>query len=224
MEKDNWNTIADCILDENPKHISLDFWRTIGFSNPKFKYSRSKLLTNYSDKHDIELIDDVFYNVGKEYNKDMERHDAILPPHKLYEKVFSHLQVPKGEYKLLSKEIAKYFISYPPIICSEFLAFLDKINTDKYSFSITSNTAFISGDLISLSLVNNGCSNIFNFMIFSDIVKSAKPHKCIFHMLYNKAQMINGNIEKNQVVHIGDNEVTDYIGAKDFGLSALKLG
>lgn len=203
------------------KHFSFDFWNTIAFSNPKFKQKRAELILNcLKSEHSIETIHNAFREIGYNYNLDQEKYNKVESPRCLLEKVFKKLQNSDLNIDIenIQAEIEHLFLDCKPIIQSEFHKIVDHIIKNNKSCSITSNTAFISGKCINRYLNDIGLNDKISFSIFSDEVKCAKPNDGIFNYMYQGAKRIHSSLNKTNIIHIGDNLLTDYYGGLKFGL------
>ena len=86
---------------------------------------------------------------------------------------------------------------------------------------ITSNTPTRHMESI-LPMLNNLHTHFFWFTCSQD-VKSEKPSVEIFESSYQSAKFWIPDLQKDEVLHIGDSYVCDYCGAKRFGFQALLL-
>lgn len=223
IAKGNWYELYSYLRCCNFKHISLDFWNTIAFSNPKFKTERCNFIFHYfNGQFEKSLISDSFASIGKDYNSYTDAGGQPMPINELYLRVFMRMGN-QGAIDLeeIKEGIFDLFIKYPPIISSGFLDFLDHVNVKMFSFSITSNTAFIPGYLIEKFLRNVMLYDRFKFFIFSDSLMSAKPDGKIFHAVID--QLTYSSTDKSQVIHVGDNYNSDFSGAKQFGIASFLI-
>jgi len=67
-------------------------------------------------------------------------------------------------------------------------------------------------------LIEEDLDQYIDFHIYSDELKVSKPNPLVFQEVKNLIK--NQNLEMNQILHIGDNAIADYKGAKDFGFNA----
>jgi len=219
----SWSDLIGHSKEQCFKHYSFDFWSTIAFSNPKFKSERTKYFSNLFDyKIEQNLITKVFAEVGKNYNDIIESGGQTLSVDALYDSVFQKLNVNPGlSIENIKSDVIEIFLKYPPLIAADFFTFLNSINLNSTSISITSNTAFIPGQVIETFLKENNLLNKFSFCIFSDLESVAKPNVEIFNRLLSK--ITSNGVEPKEVMHIGDNLIADYSGANKAGLSAFHL-
>ena len=211
----DWNNALQDVINGNIRHISFDFWRTIAFSNEKFKNERVNIIKKYTagNASEIQLA---FGKVGKDYNVKMESENYISSPFTLYKDVLRQLKISDQYHQVIFDDILAAFLIYPPIVSEHFKSFIQKTTTNKITYSITSNTAFVPGETILKIIKNDEYLSKFIFCLFSDNVKCAKPHPSIYQLVYNNLDTIN----KGQILHIGDNRNSDYYGAINFGFKS----
>ena len=221
--KGNWDALYPILKEKSFMHFSFDFWRTIAFSNPQFKTSRTELIAEYNAKINPQDIVDSFSKIGRKYNMGMEESNTILQPEILYEFVLEDLNISKDYSSEITEKCYELFMENPPIVDRDFIKFIESIlHQNTLSISITSNTAFVPGRLIQKSL-NSLCERIgMNYFIFSDEINCAKPHKEIFDSMIEHFNLGTTHYESN-IIHLGDNEATDVLGAKRAGISSFHL-
>ena len=95
---------------------------------------------------------------------------------------------------------------------------LSILNKEGYSMNISSNTGYIPGTTIIMTLKALRILNYFDFCIFSDEVGTSKPAASFYTQVYSHLKF-----EKNEVLHVGDNYKADYIGATKYGFKALHI-
>lgn len=223
--KGDWGDLMNYSEINEFKHYSFDFWDTIAFSNSEFKLARAnyiyELLLGEFEK---ELIDNAFSSVGKEFNLSIEMGAPTLSINDLYLKVFENIGL-KNYFDLepIKAYIYTLFLKYPPIVSNNFLDFLNTINLRDSTLSITSNTAFIPGFVIEEYLDQLGILGKFSFSVFSDVELDSKPSVAIFNKVVTLAKKVNEISSAKDVIHIGDNFVTDFQGAANAGLTGFYL-
>ena len=217
-----WKELIERTSEDKYDHFSFDFWSTMAYSNPKFKNGRCELIASLEDhRNSKEHIDKAFSKIGKEYNEAMEGSGIINNPEFLYRRVFKELGICESKVSFYQEKIEKLFLEYPPIFSSGFLQYYDHISQFKSTKSITSNTAFVSGEIILEALGQNLPNVCFDFSLFSDQIGCAKPSTEIYDIVKTRVSLLH--IEKSQIriLHIGDNEHTDFNGAIKNGLDAF---
>ncbi|HEY1045868.1 MAG TPA: HAD-IA family hydrolase [Bacteroidia bacterium] len=115
------------------------------------------------------------------------------------------------------------FLEHPPFFKHEGIpALMENIRQQKKGMSLISNTGFIKGDTLKKTAVLENILAYFDFTLFSDEQGISKPNKEMFQLSFNNIQN-HQNIQKSEVLHIGDNEIADYQGALNFGYNALLI-
>jgi putative hydrolase of the HAD superfamily len=206
-------------------HISLDFWGTLVFSNDDFRKARALFLANELNKNPNE-ISNSFKQIGENYNHFQEKGLNNTEPIELFKEVVKHLNIEENtiDIKSLFIKVLDIFIENYPIINSDLKSIIDRSVENGRTVSILSNTAFIPGTVISEFLDNNFGVNYFSFKIFSDEVKIAKPNSEIYKLTYDNINLIYpSGIDKNKILHIGDNYNNDLIGAQKFGYNSYLI-
>lgn len=207
-------------------HFSFDLWLTLIKSNPDFKIKRDVLLKDFFS------LDKSFEDVQKK----VRYYDLLL--NRISEKTGLHVEreiafliildalgksegsIASEDLQLFFHQVDQLFLENVPVLLWENIEnILNKIQDAGKTSSILSNTAFIHGDSLIKVLDKMGLSSYFSFMIFSDVIKVSKPNPKIFDMVYNEVNLIK-LIKKENVLHIGDNSIADFNGAKSFGFDA----
>ena len=221
----NWNDLINKKKDQTILHYSFDFWNTIAISNTLFKQKRAEYISSVVNNDlTINQINIAFSKIGNEYNNEIENGLKSISLLELYKNVLIELNCTSIiKIELLIKEVEKIFINYPPIIDNNFLKYYESIKNNNVTFSITSNTGFISADVIKEFLISSGIHENFNFYLFSDEVGVGKPSIIIFNELIREAKKNHPTLSLNEILHIGDNYLTDYLGALNSGIKAYHI-
>lgn len=221
--KNQWVELSNYTDANKHLHYSFDFWNTIAFSNPRFKKERTNFIHHFFEgKFKKETIDEAFSFVGKNYNASIENYENTLTVNELYLRVFEYIGITQNfDLEKIKEAIFELFLKYPPSICENFISYLNKLELNSVTISITSNTAFIPGFIIEKFLHQIDLHKKFSFCVFSDKEQVSKPNKKIFDIVLSH---LNNRIKSAiDVIHIGDNLQADYIGAKKSGLSAFLI-
>jgi FMN phosphatase YigB (HAD superfamily) len=223
--KGSWAGLTSIISKNAYLHFSFDFWNTMVFPNPRFKEKRAELISQLTNKnYTPEAISKAFAKVGEEHNRLIEIGGKNLPIQQLYQRVLIDLGwAEKIDLTDLVNKVEQIFLQFPPTLCEDFLSFLNFLLPFEKTISITSNTAFISGATIREFLNNYSLAGKFDFCLFSDEVGYGKPAVEMFQLLSLKLKEYHPEIRLNEVIHIGDNPVTDFIGPMKFGFDSFLL-
>ncbi len=199
---------------------------TIIRSNPNFKPQRTELLKNvFSLDKTTEEIDSVIRYYDNLFNTISEKTGNHIEREEVFMLILDKLGIDIRDISIddlklfFEKSDALFVENVPLVIWEDIHDFLGKIKDNGKTASILSNTAFIHGDSIRKVLKKLELDSYFSFMIFSDEVGISKPNFEIFEYLYKNTQQLK-TITKSQIIHIGDNPVADYQGAKSFGIAA----
>ena len=126
--------------------------------------------------------------------------------------------------KLSSATEDKIFLAYtgtllevPPVINHDVLETLPAL-AQKYKLAIICNTGATPGTVLRKIVNKDKLDVYFKVMVFSDEVGFAKPSTQIFN--YTLQHL---GIENHAAVHIGDDPITDAIGAKRAGMTSVWL-
>lgn len=213
----------------NYKHISFDLWLTLIKSNPEFKKKRNLLFKDYFEIDcSIEKVTEVVRYYDVLCNNINEKTGLNIDTFEIYFLILNALNVNIDEIKIdkLSQfyiETEELFIKYKPDLIYPTIQLLFKqIIEQEKTISILSNTAFIKGVSLRKLMEHYELENYFSFQIYSDETGFSKPNKEIFQKVYNEIKSIK-SLEKNKVLHIGDNKIADYDGAIEFGFDALLI-
>jgi FMN phosphatase YigB (HAD superfamily) len=219
----DWKELSIYLQNNNFCHYSFDFWNTIAFSNPKFKDERTNLICNYfENKFNKQLIKEAFSKIGNAFNEQIEYGGITKTTNELYNEVFEFIGVNQTfDLENVKKQIFDLFLKYPPTLSEDFILFLESTKTEKITLSITSNTAFIPGSIIQECLKKLNIFDRFDFYIFSDIEQCSKPNFAVFEKILNKSEF--ASYTNKDIIHIGDNLKTDYLGAKSANISPFLL-
>ncbi|RLJ23563.1 putative hydrolase of the HAD superfamily [Chryseobacterium sp. 7] len=213
---------------QNHCHFSFDLWLTLIKSHPEFKAKRVELFSS-------------FFNVDKpieEVAKTVKYYDDLcntinevtggnIDTFEIYLMILGALDV---DVKLLNKEklnefynkSEELFLEYKPVVIFENIHnFFEDIKNQGKTINILSNTGFIKGKTMRKFLIHENLDQYIDFHIYSDEINCSKPNPLIFQEVKNKIE--DQDLPLDQILHIGDNPVADYQGAKNFGFSAHLL-
>ncbi|WP_379965720.1 HAD family hydrolase [Epilithonimonas sp. UC225_85] len=214
-------------IDIEPyRHFSFDLWLTIIKSNPDFKFKRDSLFrVFFSIDKDMDEVRKVIRHYDVLFNKISEKTGNHIEREEVFLLILDGLgkdidSVDEEQLKEFFRQVDELFLQNMPVLLWENIEkLLIEIKNKNKTASILSNTAFIHGDSLRKVLENLGLAQYFSFMIFSDEVKASKPNLQVFDMMFNQVNDLR-KLDKEQILHIGDNKKADYDGAKTFGVNA----
>lgn len=208
------------------KHISFDLWLTLIKSNPEFKSKRDQLFIDFfkMEKTYDEVSQKIrYYDVL--CNEINQKTGLNIDTFEIYYLILNALQVPLENIntEILNEfyiETEKLFLEYKPILLyKDIKEQLEVFKSNNITMNILSNTAFIKGKTLRKILCFYEIESYFSFQIYSDECHFSKPNKAIFDLLYAVVNK-NKKILKTEILHVGDNHIADFQGAKNFGFGA----
>lgn len=212
----------------NHSHFSFDLWLTLIKSHPEFKAKRVELFSLFfnADKPIDEVAKTVKY-YDDLCNTINEVTGGNIDTFEIYLMILGALDV---DVKLINKEklnefynkSEELFLEYKPVVIFENIHdFFEDIKNQGKTINILSNTGFIKGKTMRKFLIHENLDQYIDFHIYSDEINCSKPNPLIFQEVKNKIK--DQDLPMHQILHIGDNPVADYQGAKNFGFSAHLL-
>lgn len=212
----------------NHCHFSFDLWLTLIKSHPEFKTKRVELFSSYFN------IDKPIDEVAKavKYYDDLcntinEVTGGNIDTFEIYLLILNSMdvdvkQIDKGKLEGFYLKSEELFLEYRPVVIFENIrSFFDEIKNQGKTINILSNTGFIKGTTMRKFLKGENLDQYIDFHIYSDETNCSKPNPLIFQEVKNK--ITDQDLPLHRILHIGDNPVADYRGAKDFGFSAHLL-
>jgi putative hydrolase of the HAD superfamily len=213
------------------KHVSLDAWNTILIPNTQYARRRSYILAE-AFSCSPEFAAKAYTAVKRRLDKHAEETGEGYATEYVYNELLAafprHLNV--EELRVL--RIEDEFLNTPPSVLEETKKAIQSLKDRGITVSISSNTNFISGRILGRFLQEQVGN--FDFMLFSDTmqmshsVKSgwfipAKPSPAFFSAVAKYCSVLHPEISAENILHIGDNEICDYNGAKSYGFQAKLL-
>ncbi|MBP1165731.1 putative hydrolase of the HAD superfamily [Chryseobacterium sp. PvR013] len=212
----------------NHCHFSFDLWLTLIKSHPEFKAKRVELFSSFFNvEKPIEEVAKTVKYYDDLCNTINEVTGGNIDTFEIYLMILGALDV---DVKRLNKEKLNAFYSksedlfleYKPVVIFENIHdFFEDIKNQGKTINILSNTGFIKGKTMRKFLIHENLDQYIDFHIYSDEINCSKPNPLIFQEVKNKLK--DQDLPLHQILHIGDNPVADYQGAKDFGFSAHLL-
>ncbi len=212
----------------NHSHFSFDLWLTLIKSHPEFKAKRVELFSLFFDvKKTIDEVAKVVKYYDDLCNSINEVIGGNVDTFEIYLLILNALEVDvkqlnKDQLNQFYQKSEDLFLEYKPVVIFENLhQFFDEIKNQGKTINILSNTGFIKGKTMRKFLISENLDQYIDFHIYSDEMNCSKPDPKIFQEVKNL--LPNQDLDVKQVLHIGDNPVADYKGAKDFGFNAHLL-
>ncbi len=209
-------------------HFSFDLWLTLIKSHPEFKAKRVELFSSFFNvgktidevAKAVKYYDDLCNNINEVIGGNVDTFEIyLLILNSLNVDIKQLNQDNLNEFYQKSEDL---FLEYKPVVIfDELHNFFDEIKNQGKTINILSNTGFIKGKTMRKFLMNENLDQYIDFHIYSDEIKCSKPNPLVFQEVKN--QIRNQELQMEQILHIGDNPIADYKGAKDFGFSAHLL-
>lgn len=209
-------------------HFSFDLWLTLIKSHPEFKAKRVELFSSFFNVEKsidevakvVKYYDDLCNNINEVIGGNVDAFEIyLLILNSLNVDIKQLNQANLNEFYQKSEDL---FLEYKPVVIFDKLHdFFDEIKNQGKTINILSNTGFIKGKTMRKFLMNENLDQYIDFHIYSDEIKCSKPNPLVFQEVKN--QIRNPELQMEQILHIGDNPIADYKGAKDFGFSAHLL-
>lgn len=212
----------------NHSHFSFDLWLTLIKSHPEFKAKRVELFSSFFDvKKPIDEVAKIVKYYDDLCNSINEIIGGNVDTFEIYLLILHALevdikQIDKVHLNTFYQKSEDLFLEYKPVVIFENLhQFFDEIKNQGKTINILSNTGFIKGKTMRKFLMNENLDQYIDFHIYSDETNCSKPDPRIFQEVRNLLN--NKDLDSAQILHIGDNPIADYKGAKDFGFNAHLL-
>jgi putative hydrolase of the HAD superfamily len=215
------------------KHYSFDLWFTLIKSNPEFKKERAKYFHDNFNFNNKTLIDveTIFRSVDLMCNAINEKTGKNISAEEMYLMVLyqineDHKYIDNINLQELYTEMEKMFFNYPPKIFNfQTIEVLHSIKQLKNTTNILSNTAFIKGSSLRQITKYLGLDLYLDFQIYSDEVDLSKPNGKIYDLLIENIISLKKDtkIGLNEIIHIGDNPISDIKGAENKGIRAFQI-
>ena len=209
-------------------HFSFDLWLTLIKSHPEFKAKRVELFSSFFEVRKpmeevakvVKYYDDLCNTINEVIGGNVDTYEIYLLILNSLGIDLKKLDPSKlNEFYQKSEDL---FLEYKPLVIFDGLhQFFDEIKNQGKTINILSNTGFIKGKTMRKFLISENLDQYIDFHIYSDEINCSKPNPQIFQEV--KKLVKNQDLELHQILHIGDNPVADYKGAKDFGFSAHLL-
>ncbi len=208
------------------KAISFDFWHTLFTEQPGafrlYQNRRRSLLAQIFPQHGPRLETDLAAAClieAENHHRVWQEEHRTLPAAERVSTILSHLDVAVSG-PMFATIVARFeegILEHPPVLIAgarEALASL----AQRYRLGIISDVGFSPGRVLKQVLAENDLLDVFDSLVFSDEAGRAKPHIEVFERTAKSLLA-----EPREMVHVGDLERTDIIGAKRAGFHAIRF-
>lgn len=196
------------------KHISFDVWKTLINPNKAYGSVRNDVIARHLDISVSEAKE--LYKMCKKFlDKSAEINGTCFSTPNCW-KLLVSMSGKKADHLAMMNESAELFKNYLPEFNPDLVSELQRLKREGYVLSITSNTNFVSGNVLFNAIFKSW--DVFTYTHFSDLNEIAKPNKKFFDITYNYAAFgtlyTPDNVGKNvlkrsEVLHVGDNKICD---------------
>lgn len=189
----------------NIKHISFDVWKTLINPSKEYGAKRNEIIAKHLGI-ELEEAKALYKSCKKFLDKSAEINGTCFSTPNCW-KLLVKISGKKVDHIPLMEECALLFSDYLPEFSSELPQELQKLREQGYTLSITSNTNFISGNVLFANIFKDW--DVFSSAQFSDLHEVAKPNPEFFNVTYSKALLLDPTTELSEVLHVGDNLICD---------------
>lgn len=208
------------------KAISFDFWHTLFTEQPGafllYKQRRRSLLQqallvcrevrNEELEHACHVEAEAHNSIWREQHRTLAAGERVA-------RILAHLDVALPE-AALAELVAKFeegILEHPPVLVDGAREALE-ILSRRYRLGIISDVGFSPGRMLKRVLADQDLLDVFDSLVFSDEAGRSKPHEEVFQ---RTARALSA--EPQEIVHVGDLEHTDIVGAKRAGCHAIRF-
>jgi HAD superfamily hydrolase (TIGR01549 family) len=209
------------------KAISFDFWNTLFAETPGgfklYQETRRRLLK--------ESLNELGGNFTEEQIKqaaslEAESHHLIwtqehrtLPAVQRLGRILDHLKasLPEETITRLVNHYEEGIYERPPLLVDGARQVIEELS-GRYRLGIISDIGFSPGRVLRQVMREAGILQAFDSLVFSDEAGCSKPHAEVFA---RTARALNAH--PTEMVHIGDLEHTDIVGAKKAAYFAIRF-
>lgn len=216
------------------QHYSFDLWLTLIKSNPEFKSERAKYFhRHHNAQHkSVEEIAGIFRRVDLMVNAINEKTGKNIDADEMYLMVIDSIH--DGNINLddvdtdhLAANMKDLLFRYPPLLYSDvtFSTLMHLKQNSGGTFSLLSNTGYITGKTLRKVLALHKLDDFFDFQLYSDEAGMSKPNPEFFNLMLKNVDIVNPgkHIPLTNIIHVGDNPKNDILPAAAIGINSLLI-
>ncbi len=206
--------------------ISFDFWNTLFTEQPGgfllYKARRRRLLQEalcaYRDVTAADLEQACHVEAVEHQRVWREEHRTCATTERVGS-ILTQLDVclPDAALADLVARFEEGIFEHPPVPIEGAVDVLTQLSR-RYRLGIISDVGFSPGRVLKQVLASHGLLDLFDSLVFSDEAGRSKPHTEVFERTCRSL-----SAEPAEIVHIGDLEHTDVVGAKRAGYRAIRF-
>ncbi|QXV64124.1 HAD family hydrolase [Mucilaginibacter sp. 21P] len=216
------------------QHYSFDLWLTLIKSDPRFKPERAKYFHQHFNKADksVDEIATIFRQVDLMCNAVNEKSGKNIDADEMYLMVIhlingDRLDIDEVDYQQLHNDMEALLFKYPSQLYSDvtFEALQTLKEKSGATFSLLSNTGYITGKTLRKVLALYQLDTFFDFQLYSDEAGMSKPNPEFFEVMLKNIDICNmgKDIPRSGILHVGDNPKNDVAAAEAMGLKAALI-
>jgi putative hydrolase of the HAD superfamily len=211
------------------RHVSFDLWLTLIRSQPGFKPLRDELFArHFGIPRPLPEITAAFRHFDQLFNLINEKAGGNVHYTEMLYVILDYLgvsidQIPADAMDSYYRKMEMlFFENHPVLIDPHTIAVLDALKEKGCTINILSNTGFILGSTLRQLLTMLGIADYFSFQLYSDEIGNSKPSPMVYERVLGETRKIRP-VDKEEVLHVGDNPVADLGGARGFGFRSVLL-
>jgi putative hydrolase of the HAD superfamily len=199
------------------KAITFDFWRTLFRENERDDRTRVRIDAFIEATGAPE--DDVLSAFEKTWGQFLQHHvkkQQTLRPEDAVRITADELNITLDEdvFASLTEIFGSAILQFPPVPIDDALAAVQHA-ASFVPVGIISDSGVSPGTSLRKLLINHGFTRCLSKLVFSDEVGVAKPQAAMYH------EAARGlGVQTSELLHIGDLQPTDIIGAQKVGATA----
>jgi putative hydrolase of the HAD superfamily len=208
------------------KAISFDFWSTLFTEQPgSFLLYQERRLSLLQDAlarcgdFSCEQIEEATLLEAREHYDTWISEHRTLGAAERVGKILTRLEasLPATDTADLVKAYEEGILERPPVLIEGVREAVGQLS-GRFRLGIISDVGFSPGRVLRQVIEQNGLLGYFDSLIFSDEAGHSKPHIEVF-----KQTAARLDAKPHEIVHVGDLEHTDIIGAKRAGCAAVRF-
>lgn len=203
------------------KVVTFDFWGTLYYNKISLKHERKDRIQTMFSRCGIEIPDTQVYQAMERtwvlWDEIWRKEHRTLAVHEFLDLVFNELKVklPTDETNELCELLQQAIFTPNTSPVDHVVEVVATLSTTK-RLGIISDTGVASGRYLR-QLIERDHPSRFSFGLYSDELGMSKPEQGIFQKVLD----MNGCSPK-EVLHIGDLQYTDVIGAQKAGMHTVR--
>lgn len=208
------------------KAISFDFWHTLFTEQPGafllYKHRRRSLLAEaLGGCRDVAYaeLENACHLEAESHNSIWREQHRTLNASERVTRILTHLDVslPDTTLAQLIASFEEGILEHPPVLVEGAREALIALS-GRYRLGIISDVGFSPGRVLKKVLADHDLLHVFDSLVFSDEAGRSKPHTEVFE---RTARALAAG--PREIIHVGDLEYTDIVGAKRAGYHAIRF-